>query len=283
MLLIKDWGNISMESKKLVRKYFRFNKKLIMLFDNQIDEYFKLSKTYRLDKKYKINDKVYLNNNSLIHGSRIKINELESVSKTGLIAPEFLGTYYKNKKKPFVVEFWRLNEEISLKDYISKYCGVTIDVKDNKGVIRRIITSIKEIDKEIKSLNDYRDYIIYQNQEQRFLPNDYNSNSTMAFIVNVNFENSRLLDNDIFSLSFDEKLLKQIVPKWFYKKYMKNRIFDNYETGRERAIIYGIPSCLIEGILVNREIENDNNSLELIKKYFPECYICNIDGVVIKD
>lgn len=46
-------------------------------------------------------------------------------------------------------------------------------------------------------------------------------------------------------------------------------------------VIFGIPSCFIEGLLVGRRYEHDNEQLKLLKKYFPNCYICNLDGVVI--
>ena len=49
--------------------------------------------------------------------------------------------YNKNKKKPFVVEFWDIEENISLKDYINKYCGVTIEVKGKNGNILKQIIS----------------------------------------------------------------------------------------------------------------------------------------------
>lgn len=45
--------------------------------------------------------------------------------------------------------------------------------------------------------------------------------------------------------------------------------------------MFGLPSNLIEGVLVGRKFENDNNSLELIKKKLPNCYICNVEGKVI--
>ena len=32
--------------------------------------------------------------------------------------------------------------------------------------------------------------------------------------------------NDIFNINFDKKVLKQMLPKWFYKKYMITRNFD---------------------------------------------------------
>lgn len=271
------------EHKKIVEKHFKLHKKTIELFKEQIDDYNKLLDHNDIKRvKYNIDDDVYLDNNTLIHGTRISVEELEKISKNGLIAPEFLGKYNKNKKKPFVVEFWKIDEEISLKNYINKFCGVTIDVKfNNDDIIQHIITPICNIEKEILTLKDYRDYIIYQNQEQRFLPNNYNNNSTMAFILRLNSINEKLLKNDIFEENFDQKILKQIVPKWFYNKYMKNRNFDNYETGRERAVLYGIPSSLFEGILVNKEIENNKTEIEKIKKIFPNCYICNINGKVI--
>lgn len=272
------------ESKKIVYKYFKFNKNVISIFNSQIDEFYNLKEKFVLKKSiYKQTEDVYLDENTLIHGTRILPEQIELIKNNDLIAPEFLGIINKNKKKPFVVEFWRVNEKISLKDFIDKYCGVTIDVKGNNGnIINRIITPIKKIDDEIINLKNYRDYIIYQNQEQRFLPNKYSNNSTMAFIIRINSDNENLLTNDIFSTDFDKNILKKIVPKWFYNKYMKNRNFDNYETGRERAILYGVPSNLIEGILVNRIIENNSDDLKKIKDAFPNCYICNLDGKVIK-
>ena len=92
---------------------------------------------------------------------------------------------------------------------------------------------------------------------------------------------SFIIKNDIFNVSFDNKIIKDILPKWFYERYMKNRNFDNYETGREKAILFGIPVSMIQGIMISRKIENNLDSIKQIKKLFPNCYICNIDGKVI--
>ena len=59
-------------------------------------------------------------------------------------------------------------------------------------------------------------------------------------------------------------ILKDILPKWFYEKYMKTRKFDNYETGREKAILFGIPVSMIKGIIVSRKI-NLANSVSLCR------------------
>lgn len=52
-------------------------------------------------------------------------------------------------------------------------------------------------------------------------------------------------------------------------------------TDRESAIMFGLPTTLIEGVFVGRKIENDIKSLEYIKSKLPDCYICNLDGKVI--
>ena len=257
-----------------------FTGDILDLFIKQINMFYDFD--YKCYSNYNIGDKVMLDFNCLIHGSRVSVNDLINIKEFGLISSEFLNDYKANKKKPFVVEFWKITEDISLKDFIDKYCGVTIEVKGNGGsVIKQIISSFADVEKNILNLDNYRDYIIYQNQEQRFMPNKFNKNSTMAFIVRDDDIKHKFIKNDIFDLEFNQDIVKAILPEWFYEKYMKTREFDNYETGRERAILFGVPECFIEGIVVCKDIENDLDSLNKIKSAFPNCYICNIDGEVI--
>lgn len=229
-----------------------------------------------------IDNTIILNTNALIHGSRANLETLEIISKEGLISSEFYSDKNQNKKKPYVVELWEIKEKIKLEDWINKYTGVTIDFKNREGIVyKSVISSFEEIKNNIIKEEGFRDYIIYQNQEQRFIPNDIVENqATVAFIVEFN-ENDELIKNDIFSEKFDNRILKDILPKWFYKKYMKNRTFDNYETGREKAIIFGIPVSLIKGIIVSRKTEKDITYVNKIKELFPTCYVCNIDGKII--
>ena len=56
---------------------------------------------------------------------------------------------------------------------------------------------------------------------------------------------------------------------------------DDFFTDRESAVLFGIPSCFIEGILVGRIYEKDQKILKEIKELLPDCYICNLDGKVI--
>ena len=259
---------------------FKLKKKTKEHLRRQIDIFY--SYENKNNNKLLIKDEVILSTNNLIHGSRASIETLEIISKEGLIASEFYAEFNQNKKKPYVVELWDIKEEIKLSDWIKKYAGVTIEFKNREGnVYKRVISSFDAIKNSIQKESGFRDYIIYQNQEQRFVPNDVVDNAaTVAFIVEFN-KDDEIIKNDIFDASFDNKVLKDLLPKWFYKKYMKTKNFDNYETGREKAILFGIPVSMIKGIIISRKIENNLESIKQIKNLFPKCYICNIDGKVI--
>ena len=270
---------------EIVRKYFS-DKKIIEMFENQI-EYYELEKNNTINyAKKNIGDEVILKKGTLIHGTRIHIEKLNLIKEKGIIAPEFFKDVNLNKKKPWVVEFWKINENIKLKDYINKYCGCTIEIKNRDGsILKNIISSFCDIENNIKSIKniEYRDYLIYQNMEQRFLPNDYTNNSTMAFIINSSNENQkRIIENNLLDRDGNIDIQKQLFASWFIKKYFDTKTFDNNETNRGVAYLFGIPSNMIEGILVNRNIEKSQDALDKIKKIFFNCYICNIDGLVIK-
>ena len=46
--------------------------------------------------------------------------------------------------------------------------------------------------------------------------------------------------------------------------------------------MFGLPARLINGVFVGRKIENDIEALNYIKSRLEDCYICNLDGKVIK-
>lgn len=260
--------------------YFK-NNETREIFIEQIERYFNLIE--KEENKYNIGDEIILDDNYLIHGSRINFNELNIIKDCGIISSEFYSGINVNKKKPWVAEFWKITEKISLKNWIDKYCGVTIEFKNREGdTFKSVISSFENIKQEIIKIDNYRDYIIFQNQEQRFVPNEVvNNSANFAFIINTNTENKReLVKYDIFDEKFNRNILKDILPKWFIEKYIDGQ-FDNNETGREKAIIFGLPSNMIEGILVSKNIEKDINSLNIIKNIFSNCYICNIEGRVI--
>ena len=268
-----------MKNKYLERvDSFNLNANTKSILKEQIELFY----TYKETEKTISNPEITLTPNNLIHGSRANLETLEIISKTGLISSEFYEEINPNKKKPYVIELWDVKKNIKLSDWIKKYAGVTIDFKDREGKIyKSIISSFNDIKSNIQNESYFRDYIIYQNQEQRFIPNDIVENAaTVAFIIEYN-NNDKLIKNDIFNQEFSNQIIKDILPEWFYEKYLKNRTFDNYETGREKAILFGIPATMIKGIIVSRKIEKDLNYLKKIKDLFPWCYICNIDGIII--
>ena len=271
-----------MSENELIEKYFH-NKKTKQLFYEQISNFNYYKDNYITTNRLKKGDEVIVNKNTLIHGTRLKYDEIDIIAQKGLISSEFYSTFNKNKKKPFVVEFFYIKEDLTLKDYLSKYTGFTINFLDNHSeIIKSVICPYEKIKEVICSTEGYRDYIIYQNQEQRFLPNEFNCNSNIAFVIQFDDDN-KLIKNDTFHENFDRQVLKNIYPKWFYKKYMITRKFDNYETGREKAIIYGIPESMFNGIIVSRKYEGDEKILDIIKEKFPNCYIANLDGKVIRE
>ena len=268
-----------MKNKYLERvDSFNLNANTKSILKEQIELFY----TYKETEKTISNPEITLTPNNLIHGSRANLETLEIISKTGLISSEFYEEINPNKKKPYVIELWDVKENIKLSDWIKKYAGVTIDFKDREGKIyKSIISSFDDIKNNIQKESDFRDYLIYQSEEQRFIPNDIVENAAKgAFIIEYN-NNDKLIKNDIFNQEFSNQIIKDILPEWFYEKYLKNRTFDNYETGREKAILFGIPATMIKGIIVSRKIEKDLNYLKKIKDLFPWCYICNIDGIII--
>ena len=121
-----------------------------------------------------------------------------------------------------------------------------------------------------------------QTKEIRFMPNlsKDDKNVQLSFIMNMEGAD-KLIKNDIFNLEFDKEVLAKFIPEFFINDFIYAERND-FTTNRESAIIFGIPSCFIEGILVGRIYEKDETVLSKIKKYFPNCYICNLDGKVIK-
>lgn len=87
---------------------------------------------------------------------------------------------------------------------------------------------------------------------------------------------------DVWNTNLDEETLKPFLDYRYFEKFLKERFNRTASTtDRESAIIFGLPSSLIEGIFVGRKLEKDKYALNYIKSKLPDCYICNLDGKVI--
>ena len=177
--------------------------------------------------------------------------------------------------------------DISLKDYINFYSGGTLEMLSMKGERKTKVIPYNEMKDIIEEISN-DDFVFRWNMEQtkeaRFMPSLVQKKIQIAFIINGNNEYmENLKKGDILNQDyFDDKFVKNFVNESYYEKFINDRKNkDDFFTDRESAILFGIPSCFIEGILVGRDYEKNSNILKEIKKIFPECYICNLDGLVI--
>ena len=121
-----------------------------------------------------------------------------------------------------------------------------------------------------------------QTKEIRFLPSLIRDDVQLAFILNMdNSYAQKLINQDIFNLNMDKKVVKIFISKWFIDNFIYAKR-DDFTTNRESAIVFGLPSNLIEGVLVGKQYEKDEKILDEIKKSLPKAYICNLEGKVIK-
>lgn len=137
---------------------------------------------------------------------------------------------------------------------------------------------------EIIEKSGFQRWYMEQTKEARFMPNLLSDNVQIGIIFDSDNEYvKKLLVNDILSGNMDNEVLKDFVVDKYYDRFLidvKNK--DDFFTDRESAVLFGIPSNFIEGILVGRTYENDEKMLKNIKELLPNVYICNLDGIVIK-
>ena len=254
---------------------------------NEQFNYYLLSKEeYKLKThNYNLNDKVMLKKGTLMHGTFKKIDELKEIKENGLLASVLIND--RQAKYPSAVGVWNLKWDISLKDYINFYSGGTLEMLSMKGERKTKVIPYNEMKDIIEEISN-DDFVFRWNMEQtkeaRFMPSLVQKKIQIAFIINGNNEYmENLKKGDILNQDyFDDKFVKNFVNESYYEKFINDRKNkDDFFTDRESAILFGIPSCFIEGILVGRDYEKNSNILKEIKKIFPECYICNLDGLVI--
>ena len=122
-----------------------------------------------------------------------------------------------------------------------------------------------------------------QTKEARFMPSLVQDKVQVGIIFDgQSAYMKKLLEGDILSEQINDKDVKEFVNPDYYTKFLVDRKKkDDFFTDRESAVLFGIPSCFIEGILVGRIYEKDQKILKEIKELLPDCYICNLDGKVI--
>ena len=258
------------------------------IIKRQIDRYFDALENGKIEyKKYKIGDKVLLPKGTLIHGTYKNIEGLKEIVKNGLISSDFIDG--RHSKYPSCVGVWNLKKDYYLKDYINFYSGGTLYIMNNdRSKEKTRVIPFDKMDTIMKELVDDKDcfrWYLEQTKEARFMPSLVQDNVQIAVIFNGNNKYIKnLLKGDILNISnVSDEDVKPFVNEKYYDKFIvdrKNK--DDFFTDRESAVLYGIPSNFIEGVLVGRRYESDAKILDEIKEILPNVYVCNLNGIIIK-
>lgn len=253
----------------------------------QIERYYEALENYTpFASSYKVGDKVFLSKGTLLHGTYKNIEGLNEIVKNGLISSMFVDG--RLSKYIGSVCVWNLKKDYYLKDYINFYSGGTIEYKNSEGTV--ITTAVIPYDEMYKIIDTIDTSICFrwfmeQTKEARFMPSLVQDKVQIGIIFNGNnLYIKELLNGDVLNPNLiNDNDVKEFINPDYYEKFIKQRKNkDDFFTDRESAIIFGIPSCFIEGILVGRKYEKDDNILKVIKELLPNAYICNLDGIVIR-
>lgn len=193
--------------------------------------------------------------------------------------------YNKNKIKVLLFKADETRDFYMLPGGTIMYCGV-YDENEKKEVSKTaVIPYGKMADiNDISQKYDCHMWLMEQTKEARFMPSLNQDKVQIGIIFNADLvKKSTLLIGDILDTNnFDDNIVKDFVNPNYYEKFIKDRAKkDDFFTNRESAVLFGIPSNLIEGILVGKTYEKDQNVLKEIKEILPNCYICNLEGTVI--
>ena len=259
-----------------------FSKEIMI---HQINTYYNIKENTKIpNHNYKLNDEVILKKGTLIHGTYKNTEGLKEIIKDGLISSWFITA--RESKYPSSVGVWNLKKDYLLKDYINFYSGGTIryfnqlDKKQETEVIP--YNEMSNIVDRIKS-KGYLAWEMEQTKEARFMPSLVQDKVQIGIIFNGEYSKDLLKGDILNPNNISNTDVKEFVNEHYYEQFIIDRLNkDDFFTDRESAILFGIPSNLIEGILVGREYEKDNNMLNEIKELLPNSYICNLDGKVIR-
>lgn len=266
----------------------RFNGKAKKILLNQINLFY--DDTQDIEKnKYSVGAEVELKQGTFIHGIFGELENFDFTVNNGFIATDFTEEKRPNKICNSV-GMWKVNNDMTLREYIEIYSGFTISYSLGRGPDQKISSKLipyhkfDEITEKINNDVNIWSYWGEQTKEVRFIPSLVSSKRQIAFILNMNSEYAKKLAyNDVWNLDFDDETIKPFLDCRYADKFInQDRINRNASTtDRESAIMFGLPSSLIEGIFVGRKLEQNKTALEYIKKRLPDCYICNLDGKVI--
>lgn len=278
-------------------KYIKYAKdnfegKALELVLNNIELFYRENVVINKNK-YNIGDDVFLRKGTFLHGlggspdSYNNFKIFDYVVENGFIGGDFNG-------RPTVkilnsVGMWNIKQDQLLSKYIKDYSGVTIKYRVGNREIGLTdyyeLCNCDNMENRLKELNNEEDvwqWSCEQTKEVRFIPSLFSDKNQIAFILNMESDYAKeCAKYDVWNPNFrTEDIMKYFCSKYFLPEMLEGK-FNAATTDRESAIIFGLSSKLIEGVLVGKKIENDNIALSYIKDKLPDCYICNLEGKVI--
>lgn len=239
--------------------------------------------------KYNVNDAVKLKQGTFLHGISGELENFNFTIEHGFISTDFTVNKNINKIKNSV-GFWNIQSDTLLADYINNYSGFTISYLIGRGPEAKTISELipfhkfDEITEQLNNDENVWSYSGEQTKEVRFIPSLVSNKRQIAFILNMESDYAKKLAyNDVWNLDFDEEILTQFLDYRYKEKFINNdrKNRNAITTDRESAIMFGLPISLVEGVLIGRKFEANQEALEHIKSKLPNCYICNLDGKVV--
>ena len=242
-----------------------------------------------LTNKYSIGDKVKLTKGTFLHGIFGELENFDYTIENGFISTDFTDESRANKICNSV-GMWNIQKDCLLKDYINDYSGFTITYTIGRWPGSKEVSKLipyHQFDEFTENINNVEEIWTYwgtKTKEVSFLPSLVSEKRQIAFILNMDsLYAQELATADVWNPNLSEEILESFLDYRYYPKFLTERFNRTAATtDRESAIIFGLPSSLIEGVFVGRKIETNQASLDYIKNKLPNCYICNLDGVVIR-
>lgn len=263
----------------IVKVKENFKGELLDIVIEQVNDYFELANSnYVIDRKYKINDEVLLNKNHLLHGIGKHTDIIDVFAERGIISQDY---FEEESNHAFCWEsaFWNVKENISLQEYIKNYSGMIAKVNGQYlqvpyGKLDDFVEKMREVDHWL--------WTAESSMEIRFMPSLARNVNQVGFILNAeNDIAKRMRGKSVFSNDFNKDFALEFVNEKMVDKFREEGyVADFFE--RADYLIFGLPRNCIEGIIVGRLVETNEEFLNKLNQLFPNCYICNLDGRVIK-
>ena len=263
-----------------------FQRKALELVLNNIELFYEKKEIKK--NKYHVGEEVKLKKGTYMHGIPGLLDNFDWIVENGFISNDFTEENIHNKIR-HSIGMWVIQKDCLLQDYIKEYSGFTITYTIGRGPGSKEVTKLipyHKFDEETEKINNDENIWMYwgdQTKEIRFMPSLVSNKRQIAFILNMESDYAKeMIKKDVWNIELVEEELKEFLDYRYYENFLKERVNRTAQTtDRESAIIFGLPSSLIEGVLVGRKLEQDKASLKHIKEKLPDCYICNIDGKII--